>query len=420
MTETVVNAPSLTPRDPVPEDCDVAIVGGGILGLAVARELALRQPDLHVAVLEAEERLAAHQTGHNSGVIHAGIYYPPGSLKATLCVEGRRRMYEFCADHGIAAERCGKLIVATTADEVPGLRELQRRGQENGVPGLRWLGGEHIADIEPHAVGVAALHSPDTGIVDYTAVSVALADDVRRAGHTITTGCRVTHLASARPGAVVHHAQGSTRARHVVACAGAWSDRLATASGAPDEPRIVPFRGAYQLIRPERSHLVRGLIYPVPDPTLPFLGVHLTRHVDGSVSIGPTALMVGARDAYRVTKLRGPDLWDTIRWPGSWKLAWRYRHTACTQLRDALLPSAVVRAASQYVPELRAADAVPGPAGIRAQALDRSGQLVEDFVFYETEWCTQLRNAPSPAATSSLAIAARVAGRVLPHLGHPA
>jgi (S)-2-hydroxyglutarate dehydrogenase len=400
------------PRDPVPAACDVLVVGGGILGLAVADELGRRRPDLRVAVVEAAPRLAAHQTGHNSGVVHAGIYYPPGSLKAELCAEGRERLYAFCAEHGIPAPRVGKLIVAATAAEVPALRELERRARANGVPELRWLGPDGLRDVEPHARGVAALHSPTTGVVDYVAVAAALAAAVRARGHTVTTGCRVERI----DGGTVVHAQGRTTARHVVACAGAWSDRLAVASGAPADPRIVPFRGGYLLLRPERASLVRGLIYPVPDPRLPFLGVHLSRHVDGSVSIGPTALMVGARDAYRLRTVRPADVWSTVSWPGAWRLAWRFRRTAAAQVHRALSTAAVVADAARYVPDLTRDDVRPGPAGVRAQALGRDGTLVEDFLISETGAATHLRNAPSPAATSSLAIARRVGERVLARL----
>ena len=407
----------LHPTDPPPDVCDVAIVGGGIIGLAVARALATASPRLRIAILEAEPMLAAHQSSHNSGVIHAGIYYEPGSLKATLCREGRELMYDFCAQHDVAVEKCGKLIVATDETELPGLRNLQRRAEANQVPGLRWLGGDELTEIEPHARGLAALHSPDTGIVDYAAVAAALCEDVRQRGHTVTVSCRVDRLRRTGAKVVVHHEKGALQARHVVACAGAWSDRLAVSSGAPRDPRIVPFRGAYLLIRQERRHLVKGLIYPVPDPRLPFLGIHLSRHIDGSVSIGPTALMVGARDAYKLTRLRGTDVWSTLSWPGSWKLAWRFRSTAASQLRQAARPTRVVRDAQSYVPELRMDDVVDGPAGVRAQALGRDGRLVEDFVFYETEWATHLRNAPSPAATSSLAIARRIAERIVGRLG---
>jgi len=364
-----------------------------------------------VHVVEREERVGAHQTGHNSGVVHAGIYYAPGSLKARLCVEGARDLYAFCARHDVPVERCGKVIVALTEDEVPGLDALEWRGRQNGVPGLRRLDRRGLRDLEPHAEGVAALHSPATGIVDFPAVARALAREVIEDGGRITLGRAVTGVES-RPGEVVlRTADGDLAARHAVFCAGAWSDRLAVAAGASPDPRIVPFRGAYLRLRPERRDLVRSLIYPVPDPSLPFLGVHLTRHIDGDVLVGPTALMVGARDAYRLRRLRPADLGATLGWPGTWRMARRWWRTGLSEMGYAANRAAFVRAAQRYVPELQPADVLPGPSGIRAQALARDGALVDDFVFSHTGRALHVRNAPSPAATSSLAIARLIADR---------
>jgi 2-hydroxyglutarate dehydrogenase len=396
-------------RDAPPERCDVVVVGAGILGLATARELLRRHPDLDVAVVEREDDIAQHQTGHNSGVVHAGIYYAPGSLKAELCVSGARELYELCEERGIAHERCGKLIVATDESELPGLDELERRGRANNVPGLRRLSAAELLEVEPHATGVEALHSPATGIVDFPGVARALADDVRAAGATIFTGCEVRGARESGRGVIVEHAGGSTEAGGAVLCAGAWADRLATASGAEDDPRIVPFRGAYLRLRPERRELVRGLIYPVPDPRLPFLGVHLTRHVDGDVLVGPTALLSPGRDAYRLRDLSARDMADSLRWPGTWRMARRFWRTGLEELRFAAGRRALARAAARYVPELKPADVVPGFAGIRAQALRRDGTLEDDFVFSRTGRALHVRNAPSPAATSALAIA-RVIG----------
>src|SRR5437763_4026853 len=291
-----------------PPHCDFAVIGAGILGLAVARELLIRQPSAAVCVLEREDRLAAHQTSHSSGVIHAGIYYAPGSLKARLCVEGARLLYDYCDERGIEVRRDGKLIIAAAESELPRLDELERRGRENAVPGLRRISADEIAAVEPHARGLAALHSPATGVVDFAEVARGFAADVGRSGGTVATGTAVRGLRANGGAITVGHERGSTEAGFVVSCAGAWSDRLAVAAGAPPEPRIVPFRGGYLRLRPERRDLVRASIYPVPDPDLPFLGGHLTRTIDGEVLLGPSALMVGARDAYRIARLRGEDL----------------------------------------------------------------------------------------------------------------
>jgi L-2-hydroxyglutarate oxidase len=392
-----------------PSECDVVVVGAGILGLATARELALRHDGIRIAVLEREESIAAHQTGRTSGVIHAGIYYRPGSLKARLCVAGARELYEYCEERGIRTERSGKLIVATDESELEALAELERRGHQNEVPGLRRVGADEIRGIEPHATGIAALHSPATGVVDFAEVAASYAGDVVDRRGEVAMGCPVRALAAEGSAITVLHARGATRASAVVTCAGAWSDRLAVACGAPSEPRIVPFRGAYLRLRGERRHLVRANIYPVPDPDLPFLGMHLTRGVDGEVLLGPSALMVGARDAYRLSRVRARDLAETLAWPGSWKLAARFRRTACREARNAASRRAFVGDLRRFVPELRVADARPGPAGIRAQALDRDGSLADDFVVHRTERAVHVRNAPSPAATSSLALARLIA-----------
>lgn len=394
---------------PANERCDLAVVGGGIVGLAVARELTLRRPGSSICVLEREEAIGTHQTGHNSGVIHAGVYYQPGSLKARLCVEGAREMYEYCQQRDIAHERAGKLIVATDRSELDRLDELERRALANGVPGLRRVDAEEIAAIEPHTSGVAALHSPTTGIADFPAVARACAADVTSAGGVVATGCEVTGVAVHGRSLRLTHSRGVTEADHAVFCAGAWADRLAVAAGASPDPRIVPFRGAYLRLLPERRHLVRSLIYPVPDPSLPFLGVHLTKHIDGEVLVGPTALMVGARDAYRLATVRPRDLADTLAWPGTWRMLAHWWRTGLTEIRHAALRSAFVHAAARYVPELRPEDVRPSFAGVRAQALARDGKLVDDFVFSRTDRALHVRNAPSPAATSALAIARHVA-----------
>jgi L-2-hydroxyglutarate oxidase len=390
-----------------PKACDVVVVGAGIVGLAVARELTLRHDGIEVAVLEAAPRIAAHQTGHSSGVIHAGVYYEPGSLKARLCVAGAAELYEYCDQRGVEARRTGKLIVATRPDEVTRLDELERRGRANGVPGLRRVAADEIAQLEPHARGIAALHSPATGIVDFAAVAAALAAE----GGIVSTGCGVRTIDEREGEAIVGHAAGETRARAVITCAGAWSDRLAVAAGAPADPRIVPFRGAYLRLRPERSHLVRANLYPVPDPELPFLGAHLTRSPAGEVLLGPSALMVGARDAYRPWRVNARDLRETLAWPGTWRLARRHWRAGLTELRRAALRSAFVAEARRLVPELSQGDFTAGPVGVRAQAVGRDGSLIDDFVVSSTGRSIHVRNAPSPAATSALPLARLIADR---------
>jgi 2-hydroxyglutarate dehydrogenase len=381
-----------------PGECDLAIVGGGILGLAVARELRARLPDASVAVLERAPAVATEQSGRNSGVIHVGIYYAPGSLKAKLCVRGAREMYAYCAEHRISHERCGKLIVARDPAELGRLDELERRGRENGVPGLRRLSAEELREVEPHARGVAALHSPETGIVDFRAVARSFAAELEDAEVPVVSGCGVTGIDQRGARIALTHAQGETRARFAVFCAGLASDRLAVAAGAPADPRIVPFRGSYLYLRPERRGLVRALIYPVPDAALPFLGVHLTRHIDGEVSLGPSALLWP----------RGP---RDLLWPGTARMARRWWRTGVRELHHAVSRRAFAAAAADYIPELETHDFVDGFSGIRAQALARDGRLVDDFVLSETERALHVRNAPSPAATSSLALARMIGER---------
>lgn len=377
-------------------------MGAGIVGLATARELTNRKPDLKVAVVEASSAIATGQTGNNSGVIHAGIYYLPGSLKARLCRAGADDMYAFCEEHDVKHDRCGKLIVALDASELPKLDELERRGRENGVPGLVRVDADGLREIEPHARGVAALHSPNTGIVDFADVARALAGELAARGVPVVTGCPVQGgLAASGRRIAVRHAQGVTLARFAVFCAGGGSDRLAVASGASPDPRIVPFRGAYLHLKPGRRDLVKGLIYPVPDPSLPFLGVHLSRHIDGEVSLGPTALLAPGRHLPR-----------TLAWPGTWRMAAKWWRTGLTELNHAVNRKSLARAAAEYVPEITADDFSGGFAGVRAQALGRDGKLVDDFVISDTDRAIHVRNAPSPAATSSLALARLISDRV--------
>jgi (S)-2-hydroxyglutarate dehydrogenase len=380
------------------ERYDLAIVGAGIIGLATARELLARRAGLRVVVVDRAGEVGTGQTGHNSGVIHAGIYYKPGSLKAQLCVDGAARMYAYCEERDIAFERCGKVIVALDASELDRLGELERRGQANQVPGLRRLRAEEITELEPHCAGIAGLHSPNTGIIDFAAVARALAGDVRAAGGEVALGRAVS--AVARHGGSVRLDGAGIAARHVVFCAGGQASRLAVAAGAPEDPRIVPFRGQYLRLRAHARDLVRGLIYPVPDPDLPFLGVHLTRHISGDVLLGPSAMLVGG-----------------LRWPGTWRVARRFWRTGVQELHMAASRRAFVAACARYVPDLRTGDVEGGPAGVRAQAVGRDGALVDDFVLSEAAGTLHVRNAPSPAATSSLALAALIADRATAAFG---
>lgn len=394
---------------------DLAVVGAGIVGLAVARELLRRHPRLRLVVVDKERQVGQHQTGHNSGVVHAGIYYEPGSLKARLCVEGAASLTAYCEERSIALDRCGKVIVALAPHELSRLDELERRGRANGVPGLRRLDAAQLREVEPHAAGIAALHSPNTAIVDFPAVARALADDVVAAGGTLALGREVTGVVR-RPGEVVleHGAGGdgdATVARRAIFCAGLWADRLARAAGAGADPRIVPFRGQYLKLSPAAHSLVKGLIYPVPDPTLPFLGVHLTKHVSGEVWAGPSALLVGARDAYDIRRVRAADLRETLAWPGTWRVMARYWRSGLGEMRLAASRRVYAAACARYVPRLRAEDLLPGPAGVRAQAVSHDGRLVDDFVFSDSPDALHVRNAPSPAATSALAIAAMISDR---------
>jgi (S)-2-hydroxyglutarate dehydrogenase len=375
-----------------PEHCDVVLVGAGIIGLAAARELSLRHEGMRVAVLERAPMVGAGQTGQTSGVIHAGIYYEPESLKARLCVEGARDLYAYCKERGIPAARAGKLIVATHEGELGRLDELERRARANGVEGIRRLTAREVAAVEPHAVGIEALHSPATGTVDFRRVAASFAEDVEARGGAVALSCEVRRIRDDGRGVTVEHSRGTTTAQALVACAGGQADRVAGLTGAPVEPRIVPVRGAYLRLRPERAALVRANIYPVPDPGLPFLGAHLTRRHDGVVLLGPTALLAG-----------------TFNWPGTWRLARRHWRAGLRELYHAVRPRALMAEARRLVPELQPADFTRGPVGIRAQAVGRDGSLIDDFVVSRSGRCVHVRNAPSPAATASLAIARLIA-----------
>lgn len=386
-----------------------AVVGGGIVGAAVAHRLLEVDEDAQVTILEKEDGLARHQTGRNSGVVHAGLYYTPGSLKARLCRRGVGMLREFCAEHAIPYQEIGKVLVALDDVEASRLAGIEDRARANGVPGVRRLDAGALREIEPHVRGVAGLHSPTTAIVDFTGVTLQLARLVRERSGEVRTGTEVIDLQERNSEVVVHtRTETETRADtfdHVVICAGLHADRLARRVGASAEPRIMPFRGEYHALLPERRSLVNGLVYPVPDPRYPFLGVHLTPRVDGEVLIGPNAVLALAREGYGWTTVSPRDLAQTLAWPGFAGFARKNWRTGIHEMLGSLSRRRFIAEAQKYVPELSPRDVVTGPSGIRAQAMDRDGSLVDDFRIDRRGRVTALRNAPSPAATSSLAIA---------------
>ena len=391
---------------------DVVMVGAGILGIATARELHHRMPGLRIAVLDKEPAVGRHQSGHNSGVLHAGVYYQPGSLKAELCVRGKAMMEAYAEEHGIPFETCGKLIVALDPSELGRLADLEARGRANGVPGLRMLGPEQLRETEPHAAGIRALHVPGTGIIDYARVVEAMADRLRADGVDVLLGHEVLGIAGDGDGRVVTTLRGEIRARHVISCAGLHSDRVAALGAVPTPgPRtqIVPFRGDYYTLVPEARHLCRGLIYPVPDPSLPFLGVHFTRRVDGEVWAGPNAVLALAREGYARTSFNRRDTAETLRHPGFRRLARRYWRTGGGEMWRDAVKRAFVKELRRYVPEVRAEQLTFGPSGVRAQAVAPDGNMVDDFLLTGDGGSLHVLNAPSPAATASLAIAERLA-----------
>ena len=391
----------------------VAVVGGGIVGVAVAREMLKRRPDTDVTLFEKEDRLASHQTGRNSGVVHAGLYYEPGSNKALLCRRGVGLLEEFCEDRGIRRIACGKVLVALDEVERARLDNIEQRALANGVPGVRIIGPEELRELEPHVRGVGALHSPSTSIVDFAEVTQALAADAVAAGAKILLGHEVVGLQPSSTEVVVTARDASGSAAFVfdriVVCGGLQSDRLAELAGDGRDPAIMPFRGEYYALKPQRRNLVNGLVYPVPDPRYPFLGVHVTPRVDGEVLIGPNAVLALAREGYTWGKVSVPDLIEVARTPAFWRFARRHWRTGIREMSGSLSKRRFVAAARAYVPELDDDDVVPGVAGIRAQALDTDGGLVDDFRISIRDRVTLLRNAPSPAATSALAIAEHIA-----------
>ncbi|MBI3062956.1 MAG: L-2-hydroxyglutarate oxidase [Deltaproteobacteria bacterium] len=389
---------------------DVTIIGGGIVGLATAMELAQRHPRLGLLVLEKEKEIALHQTGHNSGVIHSGIYYRPGSIKAETCVTGRKALIEFCDAEGIPYDLCGKVIVATSEEELPRLEELYRRGSANGVQGLEMIGPERLKEIEPHAYGIKALHAPSTGIIDFPRVAHAYAGRIRRRGGEIRTSQEVKKIMSADGGLVLETSSAEFRSKYLINCAGLFSDRVAKmvsgrSEGEPESDlRIIPFRGEYYMIVPERRSLVRGLIYPVADPRFPFLGVHFTRTIHGEVEAGPNAVLALAREGYQKTDFNIAHAWEVFLFGGFWAMAGKYWRTGFGEMHRSFSKPAFVKALQRLLPEIKAEDLVAGGTGVRAQAVSGTGALLDDFVIKESANAIHVLNAPSPGATSSIAI----------------
>ena len=396
---------------------DIAIVGAGILGLATARSLLERVPRLSITILDKEPRIAQHQTGHNSGVIHSGIYYKPGSYKARLCVEGAKLMRQFCESRGIKVEHCGKVIVATSQAELPRLQTLFERGTANGVPGLEMIEPARLAEIEPHARALRAIWSPATSIVDYTEVAETFAKELATDGVAVQTGAGVHAIVRRADGLTLETARGPVAARRIVNCAGLYSDAVARLAGTAPDVQIIPFRGEYYMLRPERRSLVRGLIYPVPDPEFPFLGVHFTRTVHGDVEAGPNAVLAFAREGYTFRRVKPRELAQTLGYPGFWAMARKYWRTGAYEVYRSLSTAAFVRALQRLVPDIREADVVPGGAGVRAQAVTREGALVDDFRIVDAVDSIHVLNAPSPAATASLAIGRHIGSLAVEKFG---
>lgn len=393
------------------------MVGAGIIGAAVGRELTRRFPGCTVTVLEKEPHVAGHQTGHNSGVVHAGLYYEPGGLKARLCRRGVELLKGFCDEKSLPYVECGKLVVALDATEEQRLATIFERATANGVPGVELLGPDGIREIEPNAVGRAALRSPGTAIVDYTAITAALVDDIVAAGGEVRFGCAVQHIDDSGNRAVIHTSSGPVHADHVVVCAGAQSDRVARRSGGAKNPSVVPFFGQYFLLEPAYRDILNGLVYPVPDPKYPFLGVHLTKRFDGEMTVGPNAFLSLSREGYRGLGLSPRDLAETLANPGFWAFAGRNLPSAAREARTVLSKTFFLREAQKYVPSLEGAKATRLTRGIRAQAMDADGRLVDDFAIDYDAHVTHVRNAPSPGATSSMAIAEYIVGSVTERQG---
>lgn len=390
-------------------ETDVAVVGAGLVGLGTARAIQKHYPHLRVTVLDKEAEVGAHQSGHNSGVIHAGLYYKPGSLKAKLCLTGRQQLEQYCAEHGVRFERCGKLVVAADREEKGRLMALAHRALQNGIH-VRLLSPEQMKEYEPHVAGTAALYSPETGIADYPGLALALKAELQGLGVQIITGAGVQAVTQSDV-QVLHTSAAEVQARWIVTCAGLQADKVARMCGAQPDVQIVPFRGEYYDLVPERAGLVRNLIYPVPDPRFPFLGVHLTRMIGGGVEAGPNAVLAFAREGYRRSQINPRELLETLAYPGFWHLAARFPKVGTYEMYRSLSKGEFARSLQRLVPELTAGDLRPGGSGVRAQALNRAGQIVDDFAVQQTPRALHVLNAPSPAATACLAI-----GEHLTHL----
>lgn len=388
------------------------IIGGGLVGLATALKLARRLPAARITLLEKEPGVGRHQSTHNSGVLHCGLYYKPGSLKARLAVSGVAEMTTFCREHGIPHDVCGKLVVAVDETEVARLKDLHERGTKNGLQGLRWLGPEPMREIEPHVGGVAALHVPQEGIVDYAKVCATMQSLITQGGHRVVTSARVTALRARGAGWVAETAAGAFEGDFIVNCGGLHSDRVSKLAGERREVRIVPFRGEYYQLRKEREHLVRHLIYPVPDPQFPFLGVHYTRMIHGGIEAGPNAVLAFAREGYQKTDLRVGDLWDALTFGGLWNFLGKHRRMSWEEIKRSFSKRLFCESLQRLVPEIREADLEPGGAGVRAQAMSPDGTLVQDFCLVARRNALHVLNAPSPAATASLAIGGEIAGQI--------
>ena len=382
----------------------VAIIGGGIVGLATVHQLLERYPSVKVLLLEKESGPGQHQTGHNSGVLHCGLYYKPGSTKARLAVEGIRRMTAFCEQHGVPYELCGKTVVATEPEEIPRLHALLERGKANGVEGLQLLGPEQVREFEPHAAGLAGIRVPQEGIVDYGAVCAEMVKEIRARGGEIKFSSEVTRVKKAAAW-TIHTGSGDYEADFLINCAGLQCDRVGRRAGSRDPAKIVPFRGEYYKLRPERQSLVRNLIYPVPDPKFPFLGVHFTRLIHGGVECGPNAVLAFAREGYRHTDFSMRDTLETLTYPGFWRFFVRYPRMCWEEFKRSYSKKLFCRSLQRLVPELQMEDLAPGGSGVRAQALSPSGELMQDFHFARQDGALHVLNAPSPAATAALSIA---------------